>query len=138
MMKKINFQANGALSKSSYTQTKKNHTLNQKSQRSLLHVDPLEAIQYQGIPIVNVYAPNVSALNFIKQALQEIKTMTEPINVSLDKKQQENFRIKQNCRSQGCNRIFLPKATDYTFISVTPRYFSKIDCILRYKGNINK
>jgi hypothetical protein len=35
-------------------------------------------------------------------------------------------------------RIFYSTATDYTFFSVTPRSFSKIDHILSYKASLNK
>ena len=114
------------------------------------------SIQEEDITIVNNYALNIGAPQYIKQMLTAIKgeidrnriivgdfnTPLSPIGRS--------SRIKINKETQALNdtlnkmdlidiyRTFHPKTTEYTFFSSAHASFSRIDHILGHKSILGK
>ena len=113
------------------------------------------SIQEGGITIVNIYAPNIGAPQYIRQLLTAIKgeisntiilgdfnTLLSPVDRS--------SKMKINKETQALNdtlnktdlidiyRKFHPKTTEYTFFSSAQGPFSMIDHILGHKSNLGK
>ena len=108
-----------------------------------------ESSQEEDITIVNIYAPNIEAPQYIRQTLIDIKGETDsnaiivgdtpltPMNIS--------SKHKINKETQGLNdpldemdlidifRTFPPNEEEYTFFSSAHRTFSRIDHILGHK-----
>ena len=110
----------------------------------------------EDITIVNIYAPNTGAPQYIMQMLTAIKgeidsntiilgdfnTPLSPVNRS--------SKIKINKETQALNdtlnkmdlidiyRTFHPKPTEYTFISSAHGTFSRRDHILGHKSSLGK
>ena len=114
------------------------------------------SIQEEDITIVNIYARNIGAPQYIRQMLTAIKgeidsntiivgdfnTPLSPVNRS--------SKMKMNKGTQALNdtlnkmdlidiyRTFPPKTADYTFSSSAHRTFSRIDHILGHKSSLGK
>ena len=110
----------------------------------------------EDVTIVNIYAPNIGAPQYIRQILRAIKgeldsntiivgdinTPFSPMDTSL--------KMKINKKTQPLNdalnkmdlidiyQTFRPKTTEYTFFSSAHGTFSKIDHILGHKSSIGK
>jgi exonuclease III len=99
-------------------------------------------IHQKAITIINLYAPNVSASNFIKHTLKDLKahmdyntvamgdfnTLLSPIDRSSKKNQQIleiNDHVDQLNLTDVC-RIFQSTSAQYAFFLETPGTFSKI------------
>jgi exonuclease III len=106
--------------------------------------------------IINLYAPNVSAPNFIKHTLKNLKahidsntlvvgdfnTLLSPIDRSSKRKVskeilQQNHTIDQ-MELADVYRMFHPTSTQYIFFSAAHGTFSKIDHILGHKASLSK
>ena len=113
-------------------------------------------IQEEDIKIVNIYAPNMGAPQYIRQMLTAIKgeidsntvivgdfnTRLSPIDIS--------SKMKINKETQTLNdtlnkmdltdnyRAFHPKTTEYMFFSSAHGTFSRIDHILGCKSSLGK
>ena len=114
------------------------------------------SIQDEDITIVNVYAPNIGAPQYIRQMLTamkreidtntvivgELNTPLSPMDIS--------SKMKINKETQALNdtldkmdlidiyRTFYPKTTEYTFFSRAHETFSRIDHILGHKSSLGK
>ena len=114
------------------------------------------SIQEEGITIVNIYAPNIGAPQYIRQILtarkREINSNTiivgdfntplSPMDIS--------SKMKMNKETQALNdtlnkmdlididRTFHPKTTEYTFFSSANGTFSRIVHILGHKSSLCK
>ena len=114
------------------------------------------SIQEEDITIVNIYAPNIGAPQYIRQMLTAIKgeidsntiivgdfsTPLSPMNRS--------SKMKINKETEDLNdtlnkmdlidiyRTFHPKTTECTFVSNAPGTFSRIDHILGHKSSLGK
>ena len=114
------------------------------------------SIQEEDITIINRYAPNTGAPQYIRQLLTAIKeeidsdtiimgdfnTSLTPMDIS--------SKMKINKETQALNgtidqidlidiyRTFCPKTADYTFFSSAHGTFSRIDHILGHKSNFSK
>ena len=114
------------------------------------------SIQEEDITIVNIYAPNIGAHQYIRQMLTAIKgeidsntiivgdfnTPLSPMNTS--------SKMKINKETQTLNdtlnkmdfidiyRTFHPKTTEYTFFSRAHGTFSRIDHVLGHKISLHK
>ena len=107
------------------------------------------------ITIINIYAPNRGAPQYIRQMLTAIKeeinsnTILGNFNTSLTPKDR-SFRQKINKETQALNdtigqidlidiyRTFHPKTAGYTFFSSAHGTFSRIDHILCHKSSLGK
>ena len=113
------------------------------------------SIQEEEITIVNIYAPNIGALQYITQTLTDIKgeidsntlivgdfnthsyQWTDHKNRKLERKHILND-ILDEMNSIDIFRTFHPNAKVYTFFSSAHGTFSRIDHILSLKSNLIK
>ena len=114
------------------------------------------AIQEEDIAIINIYAPNIRAPQYIQQMLTAIKDEIDSntiivgdFNTSLTPMERSS-RQKLNKETQNLNdsidqidlikiyRIVHPKTADYTFFSSAHGTFSRIDDILGSKSSLRK
>ena len=114
------------------------------------------SIQKEYITIINVYAPNIGALQCIRQMLTTMKgkinsntIMVGDFNTPLTPMDRSS-KQKINKETQALNdtidqidlivtyRTFHPEVAEYTFFSSAHRTFSRIDYILDHKSNLVK
>ena len=114
------------------------------------------SIQEEDITIINIYAPNIGAPQYIRKMLTAIKEKIDSntvtvgdINASLTPMDRSS-RQKINKETQPLNdtidqtglidiyRTFHPKTADYTFFSSAHGTSSRIDHILRHKSSLGK
>ena len=114
------------------------------------------SIQEEDIPIVNIYAPNRGAPQYIRQMLTAIKgeihsnTIIEGIFNTLLSPMDRSTKMKINKETQALSdtlnkmdlidiyRTLHPKTTEYTFFSSAHGTFSRIDHILGHKSSLGK
>ena len=113
-------------------------------------------IQEEDIKIVNIYAPNIGAPQYIKQIRATIKgeinsntILVGDFNTPLSP-MDRSAKMKINKETQALNdtlnkmdlidiyRTFHPKTTEYTFFSSAHGTFSRIDHILGHKISLSK
>ena len=114
------------------------------------------SIQEEDITIVNIYALNIGAPQYIRQMLTTIKgeidsntIIVGDFNMPLSSMDRSS-KMKINKETQALNdtlkkmdlidiyRTFHPKTTEYTFFSSAPGTFSRIDHILGHKSSLGK
>ena len=114
------------------------------------------SIQEEDITIVNIYAPNTGAPQYIRQILTGVKGEIDSntiivgyINSSLSPVDKSS-KMKISKETQPLNdtlnkmllidmyRTFHPKTTEYTFFSSVHGTFSRIDHILVHKSSLGK
>ena len=114
------------------------------------------SIQEEDITIVNIYAPNIEAPQYIRQTLTDIKAEIDSntiiagdFNIPLIPMDRSS-KQKINKETQVLNdtlgemdlidtfRTFHPNAEEYTFFSSAYGTFSRIDHILGHKSNLSK
>ena len=112
--------------------------------------------QEEDITIVNIYAPNIGAPQYIRQMLPAIKgeinsntIIVGAFNTALSPMDRSS-KMKINRETQTLNdtlnrmdlidiyRTFHPKTTEYTFFWSTHCTFSRIDHILGHKSSLGK
>ena len=114
------------------------------------------SIQEEDITIINIYAPNIGALQYVRQMLTSMKEeinnnmiivgdLNNPLT-PMDK----STKQKINKETQTLNdtidqldlidiyRIFHPQTMNFTFFSSTHGTFSRIDHILGHKSSFSK
>ena len=112
------------------------------------------SIQEEDITIVNIYAPNRGSPQYIRQLLTTLKgeidnniiivgdfntpltAMDRSSTQKISKETQALNEALDQMDLTDINRIFHPKATEYTFFSSAHGTFSKIDHILGYKSSL--
>ena len=114
------------------------------------------SIQEEDITIINVYAPNIGAPQYIKQLLTAIKEeinsniiIVGDFNISLTPRDRSS-RQKIHKETQALNdtidqidlidiyKTFHPKTADYIFFSSAHGTFSRVDHILGHKSSLSK
>ena len=114
------------------------------------------SIQEEDITIVNIYAPNIGAPQYIRQTLTDIKGETDSntvivgdFNTALTL-MEKSSKQKINKETQVLNdtsdemnfidvfRIFHPNAEEYSFFSIAHGTFSRINHILDHKSSLSK
>ena len=114
------------------------------------------SFQEEDITIINIYAPNIGAPQYIRQMLTAIKEEIDSntiivgdFNTSLTPMDRSS-RQKINKETQALNdtidqtdlidiyRTFHLKTTDHTFFSSAHGIFSRIDHILSHKSSLSK
>ena len=114
------------------------------------------SIQEEDITIVNIYAPNIGAPQYIRQTLTDIKeeidsntikagdinTPLTPTDISsqlkINKKEQVLNDTLDEMDLTDIFRTFHPNAEEYTFFSSAHGTFSRIDHILCHKSKLSK
>ena len=112
------------------------------------------SIQEEDITIVNVYAPNIGAPQYIRQTQtglrEEIDSNTIIVGdfntplTAIDRSTRQKINKETQTLNDTLNqmdsidiyRTFHPKAIEYTFFSSAHGTFSKIEHILGYKSNL--
>ena len=114
------------------------------------------SIQEEDITIVNIYAPNIGALQYIRQIVTAIKGKIDSntiiagdFNTPLSPMDRSS-KMKINKETQALNdtfkkmnliniyRTYHPKTIEYTFFSSAYGIFSKRDHILGHKSSLGK
>ena len=113
------------------------------------------SIQEEDITIINIYVPNITAPQYIRQLLTAIKEEIDSntiiigdFNISFTP-MDTSSKHKINKETQALNdtlhqidlvdiyRTFHPKTADYTFFSSAHKTFSRIDNILGHKSSLS-
>ena len=114
------------------------------------------SIQEEDITIVNIYAPNIGAPQYIRQMLTTIKGESDSNTIIVGdfntplSPMDRSSKMKINKETQALNdtlnkmdsvdiySIFHSKTTEYTFFSSAHGTFSRIDHILGHKSSLGK
>ena len=114
------------------------------------------SIQEEDITILNIYAPNIGALQYVRQMLISIKgeinnntvtvgdfnTPLTPMDRSTKQKINKETQTLNDTIDQldliDIFRTFHPKTMNFTFLSSTHGTFSRIDHILSHKSRLGK
>ena len=114
------------------------------------------SIQEEDITIVNIYAPNIGAPQYIRQTLtgikgeidsntiivEEFNTPFTPIERSSKQKINKEIQVLNAPLDEmdliDILRTFHPNAEEYTFFSSAHGTFSRIDYILGHKSSLSK
>jgi len=110
----------------------------------------------EDITIINIYAPNIGAPQYVKEMLTSMKgeinsntiivgdfnTPLTPMDRSTKQKISKETQTLNDMMDQldliDIYRTFHPKAMNFTFFSSAHRNFSKINHILGYKSSLGK
>ena len=114
------------------------------------------SIQEEDITIVNIYAPNIGALQYIRQMLTAIKGEIDSNTIIVGDfntpllPMDRSSKMKINKETQALNdtlnkmdlndiyRTFHPETTEYTFFSSAHGTFSRIGHVLGHKPSLGK
>ena len=114
------------------------------------------SIQEEDITIINIYTPNIGALQYVRQMLTSMKgeingntIIVEDFNTPLtpvDRSTKQKINKKMQTLSDTIDqldlidiyRTFHPKSMNFNFFSSTHGTFSRIDHILGHKSNLEK
>ena len=114
------------------------------------------SIQEEDITIINIYAPNIGALQYVRQILTSMKGEINNDTIILGDfntpltHMDRSTKQKINKETQTLNdtmdqldlidiyRTFHPKTMNFTFFSSAHRTYSRIDHILGYKSSLGK
>ena len=114
------------------------------------------SIQEEDITIINIYAHNIGALQYVRQMLTSMKreinsnaiiaghfnTPLTPMDRSTKQKINKEMQTLNYTLDQldliDIYRTFHPKTMNFTFFSSAHRTFSRIDHILGHKSNFDK
>ena len=111
-------------------------------------------IQEEAITIVNIYAPNIGAPEYIRQTLTDIKGEIDsntirvgdfnnpltPMQRSSKQKVNKETHLKWYIRWDGSHWYLqdIPNAEEYIFFFSAHGTFSRVDHILGHKSNLSK
>ena len=114
------------------------------------------SIQEEDITIINIYAPNIGALQYVRQMLTSMKGEINnntiivgdftipltPMDRSTKQKINKETQTLEDTMDEldliNIYRTFHPKTMNFTFFSSTHGTFSKIDHILGHKSMLGK
>ena len=114
------------------------------------------SIQEENITIINIYAPNIGALQYVRQILTSMKeeingntiivgdfnapltTMDRSTKQKIDKETQTLKDTMDQLDLIDIFRMFHPKTINFTFFSSAHGTFSRIDHILGHKSSLGK
>ena len=114
------------------------------------------SIQEEAITLINIYAPNIGALQYVRQKLTSMKgeingntiivgdfnTPLTPMDKSTKKKISKETQTLNDTMGQldliDIYRTFHPNTMNFTFFSTAHRTFSGIDHILGHKSSLGK
>ena len=114
------------------------------------------SIQEEDITIINIYAPNIEAPQYVRQILtntkgeinsntiivEDFNTPLTPMDRSTKQKISKETQTLNDTRDQldliDIYRIFHPKIINFTFFSSAHGTFSRTDHILGHKSSLGK
>ena len=115
-----------------------------------------ESIQEEDITVINIYAPNIGAPQYVRQMLTSMKaeinnntiisgdfnTPLTPMDRSTKQKINKEMQTLNDTLDQldliDIYRTFHPKTMNFTFFSSARGTFSRIDHILGHKSSLGK
>ena len=115
-----------------------------------------ESIQEEGITIINIYAPNIGAPQYVRQMLMSMKgeissntiivgdfnTPLTPMDIATKQKINKETQTLNDTMGQleliDIYRTFHSKTINFTFFSSAHGTFSRIDHILGHKSSLGK
>ena len=112
-----------------------------------------ESIQEEDITVVNIYAPNIGAPQYIRQVLRAIKGEIDSntitvwnFNTPMDRSTREKINKEIQAINDTLNKMDLidiytalhTKAAEYPFFSSAHGTFSRIDHMLGHKASLSK
>ena len=114
------------------------------------------SIQEEDITIINIYAPNIGALQYVRQMLTSMKgeinnntiivgVFNTPL-IPMDRSTKQKINKETQTLNDTIDQLDLidiyrtihPKTMNFTFFSSTHGTFSRIDHILGHKSNLDK
>ena len=112
------------------------------------------SIQQEYLKIMNIYATNMGADNYINQLINKVKKHIDnntlivgDFNTPISAKDRSKQKINKETRDlndtldqmdlMDTYRTFHPNATEYTFFSTAHGNFTRIDHILGHKSGLN-
>ena len=114
------------------------------------------SIQKEDITIINIYAPNIGALQYVRQMLTSMKEeisnnaiiladCNTPL-IPMDRSTKQKISKETQTLNDTINQLNLidiyrtvhPKTMNFTFFSSAHRTFSRIDHILGHKSSLGK
>ena len=137
----------------------KNITRDKKGHYIMIKTNQLKrkgSIQEEDVAIVNIYASNIEAPQYVRQTLTDIKgeidrntiivgdfnTPLTPMDRSSKQKINKETQVLNDILDEmdliDIFRTFHPNAEEYTFFSSAHGTFSRIDHILGHKSNLSK
>ena len=114
------------------------------------------SIQEEDITVINIYAPNIGAPQYVRQTLTSMKeeinsntiivgdfntpltTMDRSTKQKINKETQTVKDTMDRLDLIDIHRTFHPKTINFTFFSSVHRTFSRIDHILGHKSSLGK
>ena len=114
------------------------------------------SIQKEDLTIINIYAPNIGTLQYVRQMLTSMKgeinsntiiggdfnTPLTPMDRATKQKISKETQTLNDTMDQldliDIYRTFLPKTMNFTFFSSAHGTFSRIDHILGHKSSLGK
>ena len=114
------------------------------------------SIQEGDITVINIYAPNIGASQYVRQMLTSMKgeinsntiivgefnTPLTPMDKSTKQKISKETQTLKDAMDQldiiDIYKTFHPKTVNFTFFSSANRTFSRIDHILGHKSSLGK
>ena len=114
------------------------------------------SIQEEEITVINIYAPNIGAPQYVRQMLTSVKgeinsntiivrdfnTPLTPMDRSTEQKISKKTQNLNDTMDQldliNIYRTFHPKTMNFTFFSSAHRTFSRLDHILGHKSSLGK
>ena len=114
------------------------------------------SIQEENITLINIYAPNIGAPQYVREMLTSMKgeinnntirvgdfnTPLTPMGRATKQKTKKDMQTLNDTKDQldliDIYRIFHPKPTNFPFFSSAYETFSRIDHILGHKSNLDK
>ena len=110
------------------------------------------SVQEEDTTIVNIYAPNIGAPQYIRQTLTDIEgeidtnTIVGDFNTSMDRSSKQKINKETQVLNDTLDEMDLidifrtlhPNAEEYTFFSSVHRTFSQIDHMLGHKSDLSK
>ena len=112
------------------------------------------SIQEEDITIINIYAPNIEALQYVRQMLTSMKgeinnnttivgdfntpltSMDRTTKQKINKKRQPLIDTMDQLDLIDIYRTFHPQTMNFNFFSIAHGTFSRIDHILGHKSNL--
>ena len=113
-------------------------------------------IQQEDITLVNIYTPNIGAPKYVKPILMDTKgeinrntviggDFNTPLT-SMDRSSRQKINKETTALNDTLDQmdlidvfqVFHPKAAEYTYFSIAPGTFSRIDQMLEYKTSLSK
>ena len=111
------------------------------------------SIQEEDTTIINIYAPNIEALQYVRQMLTSMKreinnniitvgNFNTPLTPSTKQKISKETQTLKDTMDQldltDIYRTFHPKTMNFTFFSSAHRTFSRIGHVLDHKSSLGK